>query len=54
MALPVQSPQTKAPDVEAATLALVGWPVAYYSAEAAANITAAPKLGGLEQMYAYY
>lgn len=53
MALPVQSPQTKAPDIEAATLALVGWPVAYYSAEAA-NITVAPKLGGLEQMYAYY
>jgi len=54
MALPVQSPQTKAPDIETATQTLLDWPVAYYSAEVAANISVAPKLGGLEQMYAYY
>jgi len=33
---------------------MADWFEVYYSPEAPANIAVAPKLGSLEQMYAYY
>ena len=54
MALPAKQPQRCAPATPNSAKNMADWFEVYYRDEPAANVAVAPKLGVLEQMYAYY
>jgi hypothetical protein len=54
MALSAQPQQTHAPEIQSPMQGIADWFEVYYTPEAPANIVVAPKLGALEQMYAYF
>ena len=54
MALPVLPKDPPTTTVQPTVEKMVDWYNVYYRAEEPANIAVAPKLGSLEQMYAYF